>query len=39
MIYLILIVLSIIMVGATFCTLSKVGEKEGICKYRKDDKR
>ena len=37
MIYLILIVLSIIMVGATFCTLSKVGEKENICKYKNND--
>lgn len=33
MIYLILIVLFLVMVGATFCALLKVGEKDGICKY------
>lgn len=37
MIYLILIILSIIMVGATFCTLFKVGEKEKICKYKNEE--
>lgn len=33
MIYLVLIILSLVMVGATVCTLFRVGEKENICNY------
>jgi hypothetical protein len=33
MIYIILVVISIIMIGATVCTLFRVGEKENICNY------
>lgn len=33
MIYLIIITISIIMTGATFCACLKSGEKEHICNY------
>ena len=33
----IIILVALVMVGATVCTLLKVGEKEGICKYTKKD--
>lgn len=28
-----IIILSLVLVGATFCTLTKQGENEGICDY------
>lgn len=28
-----IIMLSLVLVGATVCTLSKAGEKEGLCNY------
>lgn len=28
-----IIMLSLVLVGATVCTLSKIGEKENICNY------
>lgn len=28
-----IIMLSLVLVGATVCTLSKAGEKDGICNY------
>lgn len=33
MIYIILGVISLVMIAATLCNCSKVGEKEKICKY------
>lgn len=38
MIYIILGVIALIMVGATVCTLFRIGEKEEICKYDHKEK-
>jgi hypothetical protein len=34
---LIIIIVSVIMAGATFCALAKPGEKDGISKYGQED--
>lgn len=41
MIYIVLILISAIMAGATFCALVKPGEKDGTCKYgyKEDDEK
>lgn len=33
MTYILITIISIIMIGATVCTLSRAGEKENICNY------
>lgn len=38
LVYVLLVLLSLVMVAATVCSLFRVGEKEEICKYDYDEK-
>ena len=38
MIYIALTIIAAVMAGATLCTVCKIGEKENICNYGRNDK-